>query len=106
MTTRLARGAVLATWIGSVVIAGLMLGFVVFLLLFWLFGKWENPSARLDAVLELLAPCLALLAAWVALREWRRRNGRVPSRLWWLVLGLGPGLIVVAATVALLTFRA
>jgi len=105
VTTRLARGTLLATWVGSVVVFALTLGLAVFLLLFWLFGKWENPSARLDAVLEIVGPCIILIAAWVAIREWRRRGGRIPPRLWWLVLGLGPGAIVAIAAITLLMYR-
>ena len=105
MTTGLARGTLLATWVGSVVVFALTLGFAVFAVLFWLFGRWENPSARLDAVLEVLAPCLVLAAAWVAVREWRRRSGRIPPRLWWLVLSLGPGAIVAMGAIALLMYR-
>jgi len=105
MTTRLARCTLLATWVGSVVVFALGMGLAVFLLLFWLFGKWENPSGRLDAVLEIVGPCTVLIAAWVAIREWRRRGGRIPPRLWWLVLALGPGAIVASAAIALLMYR-
>jgi hypothetical protein len=95
-----ARAAKLVVWLASTALFALVAGAVCAMGAFLI--TWHDCSNDQPSVLILWIPVGVFEVASLALaiREWRRTAGAIPSYLWWLVLGFGPGAIAVVLAFA------